>query len=95
MICHTELLTFYKLQRDTTKQIHIQELWFLHSACHLLVLNICMKFYEYILNNFKFIEWTQLIESRNCYLKYSKGCNSKSSNTRVRLLVLCMSRNVD
>ena len=49
----------YKLQRDVTQKIHIQELWFLHSACHLLVLNICMKFYEYILNSFKVIEQTR------------------------------------
>ena len=49
----------YKLQRDITQKIHIQKLWFLHSACHLLVLNICMKFYEYILNSSKVIERTR------------------------------------
>ena len=56
MICHRT--ANYKLQRDihVTKKIHIQELWFMHSACHHLVLNICMKFYEYILNSFKVIE---------------------------------------
>ena len=53
----TELLKFYKLQK-----IYIQELWFLHSACHLLVLNICMKFYEYILNSFKVKEQTWLCQ---------------------------------
>ena len=52
----------YKLQRDVTQKIHIQELWFLHSACHLLVLNICMKFYEYILNSFNVIERTQFCQ---------------------------------
>ena len=52
----------YKLQRDVTQKIHIQELWFLHSACHLLVLNICMKFYEYILNSSKVIEQTQFCQ---------------------------------
>ena len=46
----------YKIQRDVTKKIHIQELCFLHSACHLLVLNICMTFYESILNSLKVIE---------------------------------------
>ena len=46
-----------KHQRDVTKKIHIQELWFLHSVCHLLVLNICMTFYEY-LEQFKVIERT-------------------------------------
>ena len=58
MICHRT--ANYKLQRDVTQKIHIQELWSLHSACHLLVLNICMKYYEYILNSFKVIEQTLL-----------------------------------
>ena len=52
----------YKLQRDVTQKIHIQELWFLHSACHLLVLNICMKFCEYILNSSKVIEPTRFCQ---------------------------------
>ena len=57
LFCHRT--ANYKLQREVTENIHNQELWFLHSACHLLVLNICMKFYEYILNSFKVIEQTQ------------------------------------
>ena len=60
MICHRA--ANYKLRRDVIKNIHIQELWFLHSACHLLVLNICMKLYEYILNSFKDIERTRLCQ---------------------------------
>ena len=86
--CHRT--AYYKLQRDVTKKIHIQELWFLHSACHLLVLNICMKFCEYILNSFKVYRADTNL-SRNCYLKSSKGRNSKSINTKVMVLVLCMS----
>ena len=58
MICHRT--ANYKLQG--TKKIHIQELWFLQYACHLLALNICMKFYEYILNSFKVIELTRLCQ---------------------------------
>ena len=30
----------------------IQELWFLHSACRLMLVNICMKFHEVTLNSF-------------------------------------------
>ena len=52
----------FKLQRDVTQKIHIQELRFLYSACHLLVLNICMKFYEYILNSSKVIERTRFCQ---------------------------------
>ena len=33
--------------------------------------------------------------SGNCYLKSSKGRKSKNVNTRVMVLVLCMSPNVD
>ena len=32
-----------------------------------------------------------MILSRNCYIKSSKGSNSKSIKSRVRVLVLCMS----
>ena len=39
LLCHRT--ANYKLQRDITKTIHVQELWFLDSSCNLLVLNIC------------------------------------------------------
>ena len=32
----------YKVQRDVTQRVSIQELWFLHSACRLMLVNICM-----------------------------------------------------
>ena len=48
----------YKVQRDVTQKVSKQELWFLHSACHLMLVNICMKFHEDILNGFKVIERT-------------------------------------
>ena len=50
----TETAT-YKVQRDVTQKVFIQELWFLHSACRLMLINICMKFHE---NGFKIIERT-------------------------------------
>ena len=53
----TETAT-YKVKRDLTQNVSIQELWFLHSACHLMLVNICMKFHEDILNGFKGIERT-------------------------------------
>ena len=46
----------YKVQRNVTQKVSIQELWFLHSACHLMLINICMKFHEDTLNGFKVIE---------------------------------------
>ena len=48
----------YKVQRDVTQKVSLQELWFLHSACCLMLINTCMKFHEDILNSFKVIEWT-------------------------------------
>ena len=45
-----------KVQRDVTQKVSIQELWFLRSACHLMLVNICMKFHEDILNGFKVTE---------------------------------------
>ena len=51
-----------QVKRGITKKIHIHELWFLHSACHRLVLNICMKFYECILNSSKVIEQTRFCQ---------------------------------
>ena len=37
----TETAT-YKVQRDVTQRVSIQELWFLHSACCLMLVNIYM-----------------------------------------------------
>ena len=37
----TETAT-YKVQRDVTQRVSIQALWFLHSACRLMLVNICM-----------------------------------------------------
>ena len=48
----TETAT-YKVQRDVTQKVSIQELWFLHSACPLMLVNICMKFHEDILTVLK------------------------------------------
>ena len=36
----------------------MQELWFLHSACGLMLIDIYMKFCEDSLNGFQVIEWT-------------------------------------
>ena len=57
MILLTETAT-YKVQRYITQKVSIQELWFLHSVCRLMLVNICMKFHEDILNCFKIKEWT-------------------------------------
>ena len=50
--------TCYIIQRDVTQKVSIQELQFLCSACQLMLVNICMKFHEDILNGFELTEWT-------------------------------------
>ena len=47
----------YKVQRDVTQKV-LQELWFLHSACRVMLVSIFMKFHEDTLNGFKVIEGT-------------------------------------
>ena len=44
-----------------------------------MLVNICMKFHEDILNGFKVTERTRFC-LRNCYLQSSKWHNSKSIN---------------
>ena len=53
----TETAT-YKVQWDVTQKVSIQVLWFLHSACRLMLVNICVKFHEDTLNGLKVIERT-------------------------------------
>ena len=65
----------------------------MRSACCLELVNICMKFHEDILNGLKVTEQTRFC-LRNCYLQSSKGRNSKSINTRIMVLAICMSSNV-
>ena len=48
----------YKVQRDVTQKVSLEELWFLHFACRLMLVNICVKFHEDMLNDFKVIEQT-------------------------------------
>ena len=60
----------------------------LHSARRLMLVNICMKFYDDTLNGFKVTERTRFY-LRNCYLQSSKGHNSKSAH-RLMMLNTCM-----
>ena len=50
----TETAT-YKVQRDVSQKVSIV---MVHSACRLVLVNICMKCHEDILNGFKVIERT-------------------------------------
>ena len=45
-----------KVPREITQKVQMQELWFLHSAHCLMLIDIYMKFYEDSLNGFQVIE---------------------------------------
>ena len=58
--CHFVLETAtYKVQRGITQKVQIEELWLLHSAHRLMLVNICMMFHEGILNSFWVTERTR------------------------------------
>ena len=69
----------------------MHELPFLHSARHLMLVDICMKFHDASLYGLKVIERT--METRFCEGQSSKGNYSKNINARVTVLALCMSSN--
>ena len=48
----------YTVSRAITPKVGKLQLWFLFSACCLMVLNVSVKFHEIISNNFQVIDWT-------------------------------------
>ena len=50
-----------KVLREIARKECMQELWFFHSAHHLMLIDICMKFYKDSLNGFQVIVRTWLI----------------------------------
>ena len=70
----------------------MQELWFLHSAYPLMLVDICMKFHDTSLYGLKVIDRTRW---RHDFVrdKIQKGNNSKNINARVTVLALCTSSN--
>ena len=53
----------------------MQELWFLHFASHLMLIDIQIRFCEDILKGFQVIEWALCYDQQS-----SKENNSKSIN---------------
>ena len=45
-------------QRAITPKVGKPELWFMCSACRLMVLNVCVKFREYMSRAFKLMKQT-------------------------------------
>ena len=68
-MCMVEMAIF-NIQRAITLKVVKQELWFMCSECHLMMFNICVKFYENMSSGFKVMEQTQKL--------LTKGNNFKS-----------------
>ena len=59
-----------KVPREIIQKVYMQELWFLRSACRLMLTDNYMKFLEDILNRFQVTERTQFGDGQS-----SKGNN--------------------
>ena len=70
----------------------MQELWFLHSAYPLMLVDICMKFHDASLYGLKVIEQTRW---RQDFVrdKVQREITKKNINARVTILALCTSPN--
>ena len=51
----------HNVQREITPKVYKVELPFLHSARHLKLIDICIKFCEYSLSSFQVIEQTRFL----------------------------------
>ena len=87
---YVEEMAIFNVQRAITPKVCNQELRFLRSARRLMVLNICVKFHEIVLNGFLVIEQTRVC-GKSCHFSMFKGNNSKRMQSRVTVPALCMS----
>ena len=51
----------HKVPREITQKVYKAELPFLHSARHLMLLDVCIKFREYGFSGFQVIERTRFL----------------------------------
>ena len=75
----------YKIQRGITQKVHKQELWFLRSACRLMLVNICMKFHEGNFNGFWVTERTRPYR-KIYYFQFQRATTPKIRNPELRFL---------
>ena len=65
-------MAIFNVQRAITPKVYNPELLFLPSACCFMVLNICIKFHENILNHFEVTERIQVC-GKDCQFSMFKG----------------------
>ena len=83
-------MAMFNVQRAITPKVGKPELWFMCSACCLIVLYICVKFNENISDTFQLRAQTG-VHDRNGYVQSSRGNNFKSRQTRVTVHKFCIS----
>ena len=82
-----------KVPKAITQKALMQELQFLNSACHLILVDICMKIHEDSFNEDFSSCRTDTIETQFGDGRSSMGNNSRSINARVMVLALFISSN--
>ena len=82
----------HKVQREITQKVLNAELPFLHSAHHLMLIDISIKFCEYSLCSFQVIERTQFFFLMH---KVQREITKKSIKGRVTILAFCTSSHAD
>ena len=75
-------IAIFNVQRAITPKICNPEIWFLRSARLFMVLNICVKIHENILNGFEVTERTRVC-GKIAILQCSKSNNSNRMQCRV------------
>ena len=68
-------LVMVEVPWEITLKVYMQELWFLHSACLLMLVDICMKFHDASLYGLKERYRADTMETRFCEGQSSKGNN--------------------
>ena len=81
-------MAIFNVHSAITPKVCNSELRFLCCARRLMVLNICAKFHENILNGFEVTERTRIC-GKNAIFQCSKGNNSKKMQSRVTVPALC------
>ena len=76
---------YLQSSKGQTQKVTIQQLWFLRSACRLMLVNICMKFHEGTLNGFWVTEQTRPYR-KIYYFQFQRAITPKICNPKLRFL---------
>ena len=76
---------YFPLQKAIAPKIRNPELWFLCSACHLILVKNDVKLHHEILNGFQVTERTRL-ECKFCYFSFQRAMTPKILNPELWFL---------